>query len=311
MQDKDYAIQLKDVRKSYGKDEILKGITLDIEKNQIFGILGPNGAGKSTLIGILSTLLTHDSGEVTILGMDPKKDREKIAEKTNISTGSTSFIYIFTPREILRYYGLLDGIRQPRLDQKIDELIRDLKITSFQNQRFTTLSTGMKQKVALAKSLINDPEILYLDELTIGLDIEVARDIRDYIRTLNKEKKTTIIITSHNLFEIEELCHNIAIIKGGKIIAEGKINDIKKQIEFRNRITIALYDENIDTSFLNEIEDITSHKISGPELTIYTKESPEIAEKIIGLLKERRIRIKDLEIRKASLQDVFLKIAKR
>lgn len=305
------AIYLKDVKKSYGKEETLKGITLSIEKKQIYGILGPNGAGKTTLLSILSTLLTHDSGTVSILGMDPKTERTRIAKRTNISTGATSFFYTFTPREILRYYGLLYGIKQPRLNHKIDELIRDLSITSFENQKFSCLSTGMKQKVALAKSLINDPELLFLDELTIGLDVEVAKDIRDYIRSLPGKKGTTIILTSHNLFEIEELCEKIAIIKQGKIIAHGSIRDIKKDIQFENTITIALYDEKIDLSFLENIEGIIDYSRSGSELTIHIKESPEYAEQIISRLKENHVRIKGLEITKTSLEDIFLKITRR
>ena len=307
----EYAIDLKDVKKSYGKEEILKGITLKIEKNQIYGILGPNGAGKSTLLGILSTLLTHDSGTVSILGMDPKTERSAIAKRTNISTGATSFFYTFTSREILKYYGLLYGIRQPQLNNKITELIRDLNITSFENQKFSNLSTGMKQKIALAKSLINDPELLFLDELTIGLDVEVAKDIRDYIRSLREKRGTTIIITSHNLFEIEELCEKIAIIKQGKIIAEGRIPDIKKDIQFENTITIALYDEKINPEFLKDIKGIIDYSQSGSELTIHTKESPEYAEQIISKFKEKHIMIKGLEITKTSLEDIFLKITKR
>lgn len=306
-----YAIELKDMTKSYNNEKTLKGITLQIEKNQIYGILGPNGAGKTTLISILSTLLSYDTGKVSILGMDPKKEREKIAEKTNISTGATNFFYTFTPCEILKYYGLLYGIKQQKLNQKIEELIQDLNITNFRNKRFATLSTGMKQKVALAKSLINDPELLFLDELTIGLDVEISKDIRDYIRTLAKNKHTTIILTSHNLFEIEELCQKVAIIKDGKIMTEGNIDDIKRTIEFRNRITIALYDETASLEFLKEISGITDYNISGTELTIHTKESPEVVEKIISTFKEKRIKMKGLEIRKASLQDIFLKITKR
>jgi len=307
----EYAIDLKDIRKSYGKEDILKGITLKIEKNQIYGILGPNGAGKSTLLGILSTLLTHDSGTVSILGMDPNTERSAIAKRTNISTGATSFFYTFTPKEILKYYGLLYGIRQPQLNNKIDELIRDLNITSFENQKFSNLSTGMKQKIALAKSLINDPELLFLDELTIGLDVEVAKDIRDYIRSLPGKKGTTIILTSHNLFEIEELCEKIAIIKQGKIIAEGSVRDIKKDIQFENTITIALYDEKVDLAFLEDIKGIIDYNQSGSELTIHTKESAEYAEQIISRLKEKHTRIKGLEITKTSLEDIFLKITKR
>jgi len=307
----EYAIDLKDVKKSYGKEDTLKGITLKIEKNQIYGILGPNGAGKSTLLGILSTLLTHDSGTVSILGMDPKTERTQIAKRTNISTGATSFFYTFTPKEILKYYGLLYGIRQPQLNNKITELIRDLNITSFENQKFSNLSTGMKQKIALAKSLINNPELLFLDELTIGLDVEVAKDIRDYIRSLPEKKGTTIIITSHNLFEIEELCEKIAIIKQGKIIAEGTIPDIKKDIQFENTITIALYDEKINPEFLKDIKGIIDYSQSGSELTIHTKESPEYAEQIISKFKEKHIMIKGLEITKTSLEDIFLKITKR
>lgn len=253
----DYAVEITGLSKSFEEDgkpkQVLKGISLKIKKNRIFGLLGPNGAGKTTLIYLLSGLLHSDSGTARVLGLDPKTERTDLAKRINICSGDSMFFYMFTPREILRYYGLLYGMKEKDIEANTGRLISELGMKLFQNKPFSGLSRGMKQKVALAKALINEPELVFLDEPTLGLDVEIARTMRKYIRNLAVKKKMTIILTSHYLSEVEELCDDIAIINKGRIIARGTVDKIKSLSKTDSTIIATLKKPCPDMKFIEKI----------------------------------------------------------
>lgn len=305
-----YAIETKNLKKTFidGKERIdaLRGINLKIKKNQVYGLLGPNGAGKTTTIYILSTLLIPTSGKASVLGLDILKDKNKIREKVGLCFGGARFNWDMKPPEILEYYGRMYGIKKDVRKERIKKLIEDLDITEFQNKTFSNLSTGMRQKVAIAKSLINEPEVLFLDEPTAGLDVEVAINVRKYILKQLKERDMTVILTSHHLNEVEEMCKKIAIIDQGKIITEGDIRNIRKKLKFPDIIHFHLSEyKNLD--FLKKMEGIIKYRIEDG-LFIQTKDGLTVLKKIENILKKKRIRIKDIELRKASLEEMFLKV---
>lgn len=311
MQSSDYAIQVENLTKSFEEDkskQVLKGINLNIEKNQIFGLLGPNGAGKTTLIYVLSGLLHRDSGDAKVLGCDPELERVNLAKNINICSGNSMFLYSFTPREILKYYGFLYGMSEKTIEENTNRLIKDLGIISFEHKMFHELSAGMKQKVALAKALINDPELLFLDEPTLGLDVEIAKNIRKYISNLVKTKKMTIILTSHYLSEVEELCDNIAIINGGKIIAEGTVDKIKSISKAEATIvaTTKKYCRNV--KFLEKIHGVMRMQIREKEIIVYVEGGILPIEEVITAFKKNNVELSDIEVRKATLEEAFLRL---
>jgi ABC-2 type transport system ATP-binding protein len=186
-----HAIEISGLKKIF-KDkglvtQALKGIDLNIKKGQAFGLLGPNGAGKTTLIYILCNLLLPTSGQARVLGFDVVRESNEVKKRSGICMGGTHFYWDLRPREILNYFGRLYGLNSSTREKNINILIKRLGIQKFGNKEFGRLSTGMRQKVAVAKSLLNDPEVLFLDEPTAGLDVEVALDVRNFILECARE----------------------------------------------------------------------------------------------------------------------------
>jgi ABC-2 type transport system ATP-binding protein len=197
--------------------EALKGINLQIEEGEVFGILGPNGAGKTTLLSILSTLLLPDQGKVHILGIDSLRNDYQIRERVNICSGNANFLWSLSVKENLHFYGMLYGLTGRRREEKVESLIDLFELDEYRDVSFDQLSTGMKQRLSLAKSLVNDPEVLFLDEPTVGLDPDVSVRIRELMLSIHREKGITLLLTTHNMREAEHLCGRIAFLKEGEI----------------------------------------------------------------------------------------------
>jgi len=306
-----FAVETDNITKVYGakktRIEALKGVSIKIKQNQIYGLLGPNGAGKTTLINVLSTLLLPTSGKASVLGFDVLKQEKEIRRRIGLCYGASRFYWNFDAYENLNYYGMMHGMNGEKRKKKIDQLIEELDMKSFAKVRTSQLSTGMRQKIAIAKSLLNDPELIFMDEPTIGLDVDVSREVRKYLKELVKEKGVTILLTSHNMYEIEMMCENIALINKGKIIKEGNLNEIKSKLNFPDRISFQLSSyENID--FIKNISGFRKMKMSGNRLAVDFYSAEEIISDLMQEMKNRNIKVLDLEIKKASLEEAFLKI---
>lgn len=235
-------IKIKNISKTYVKGFIkqtktkaLDNINLSIRKGEIFGLLGPNGAGKTTLLNIIMGLITSDNGYVEINKINiTTKFPDHIKQKMNMCSGNPNFPWSMTVSEILKFYGMLYGFSSKIIKEKIKNLLQTFSLTKYENKLYDELSTGNKQRLALAKAMINDPEILLLDEPTIGLDPDVAIKIRNIIKNLHKQKNITIILTTHYMKEAEELCERIAFIKEGSIKAIGTKEKLKKITKTKN-----------------------------------------------------------------------------
>lgn len=220
------------------KVNALRGITLSINKGEIFGLIGPNGAGKSTTIKILSTLLLPTSGEVQISGYDIYRDEQQIREKINfIFGGERSLYYRLSAQDNLFYFADLYKIPRKTQLEIVPSLLELVGLSDVAKRRVETFSKGMKQRLQIARALLNDPEIIFLDEPSIGLDPVGALEFRNLIKDLAKKGKT-ILLTTHYMPEAEELCNRIAIINKGQIVASGTILEISELIteEEKNEI---------------------------------------------------------------------------
>jgi len=300
------AIKISGLKKKFGNFYALKGIDLEINRNQVYGLLGPNGAGKTTLIYILSTLLTPTEGNVKILGLDVRKDAKEIRGKIGVCFGGSFFYYTMNAKEILKYYGMLQGMKKHQIKEKSDYLIKALGIEPFKNKEFFDLSTGMRQKIAIAKSLINDPEILFLDEPTAGLDVEVAINIRDFIIDLIDKTDITVTLTSHHLYEVEEMCKKMAILNQGRIVKEGDIKTIRTELKIPDIIHLYLSSYK-DLGFIRKFPGVFNISISDG-VFVSVDSGLKRVNNIIKELNKRKIQVKDMEIKKASLEDVFLNV---
>ncbi len=220
----DSAIQIKNLSKNYNNILAVKDMNFEISKGSIIGLLGPNGCGKSTTIGMILGLIKPSSGKVLINGQNIENNRTNLLEKMNFISPYIELPKKLTVEENLKVYGRLYGIKN--LEIKISELIDKLNLAEFKKRKTGELSSGQKNRVSLAKALINDPEILLLDEPTASLDPDVGDYIRTFIEEFVKKKNTTILLASHNMNEVERLCDEVMMMKKGKIIDKGKSNEL-------------------------------------------------------------------------------------
>ena len=222
-------IKINNLTKKYKETLAVKNINFEIKKGSIIGLLGPNGCGKTTTIGMILGLIKPSSGSVVINGLDIEieKNRTKILEIINFISPYVELPKKLSVEENLKVYGKLYGVQN--LNKRIFNLMKDLNLNEFKNRKTGELSSGQKNRVSLAKALINDPEILLLDEPTASLDPDIGDYIRTYIENFASKKQTTILLASHNMNEVERLCSEVMMMKKGEIIDKGTCLDLIKK----------------------------------------------------------------------------------
>jgi ABC-2 type transport system ATP-binding protein len=311
-----YAIKAEGIFKTFRsgwwkkrEKEALKGIDLQIEEREIFGILGPNGAGKTTLLSILCTLLLPDRGNVYILGMDGLHEERQIRKRVNIVSGNANFLWSLTVKENLHYYGMLYGLSGKEREKKVEALIDLFNLKEHLNIPFDELSTGMKQRLSLAKSLMNDPELLFLDEPTVGLDPDVSIRIREGILSIYKKRGMTILLTTHNMKEAEYLCGRIAFLKEGKILTTGTAEALKRRVRIGDTVKIEFKGTILEDELLRA-DGVINYGVSGGLCEIIVDDGERRLGNIIALLSQGGAQIKKVTLGQTDLEDVFIEFAK-
>lgn len=206
----------------------LEGVSFQVRPGEIFGLLGPNGAGKTTCLRILSTVLRPTAGAAFVGGYDVTTHPAEVRARIGFMSNNTGIYDRMTAYELVAYYGRLYGIAEDVLQQRIDDLFRRLQMTDIRDTLGSKMSTGMKQKVSIARTIVHDPPVLIFDEPTSGLDVLVARKVVDEVRDLKGQGKS-IIYSTHIMSEVEKLCDRIAIIYKGRILAQGTVQDLVEQ----------------------------------------------------------------------------------
>ncbi|MDE2027591.1 MAG: ABC transporter ATP-binding protein/permease [Candidatus Omnitrophica bacterium] len=216
-------------RQSKGSVKALDHLDLTVREGEILGILGPNGAGKTTCLNILATLLLPQEGFVEIFGVKSvPKNFNTVRRWINMSSGYPNYAFSLSVEENLKFYGRLYGLRGGGLQRKVDEVIDLFNLGSYAGRHFDELSSGTKQRLSLAKSLLNDPKILFLDEPTIGLDPDVSLKTREIVLNILRQRRMTVLLTSHNMDEVESMCQRVAFIQKGRIIKLAAVDELKR-----------------------------------------------------------------------------------
>ncbi len=286
----------------------LRGVSLAIPRGAIFGLLGPNGAGKTTLLSILTTLLLPDSGRARVLGRDVVREPGRIRHRINMASGNASFLWSLRPVEILSFYGRLYGLYGKKLRQRVEELIAVCELESHRKTPYNELSTGIKQRLSLAKSLLNDPELLFLDEPTLGLDPDISIRLRAQIAALRRERGTTILLTTHYMREAEELCDEVAFIKEGRILARGTPDELKRQIRIGEVITLGLDGEGWEE--LGDLPGILGCVSKDGRVECTVDSAEQRLAVILRWLHERNVAVREVDVREPELEEVFVELAK-
>ena len=217
-------IEVKNIKKNYGKKEAVKGISFNVQENEILGLLGPNGSGKTTTIGMLLGLLKPTSGQILINNLKLEDHRIKILEMINFISPYIELPKKLTVKQNLYVYSKLYKVHN--IEERIEYLSEKLRIGELLDNITGELSSGQKNRVSLAKALINEPRVLLLDEPTASLDPEVGDFVRTFLEEYKKEKKISILLASHNMSEVTRLCKSVLMMKDGKIIDQGKPDDL-------------------------------------------------------------------------------------
>lgn len=223
---KNCVVKVSNLVKIFDKRKIIKNISFDVSENSVVGILGKNGAGKTTLLGMLMGLILPSSGKIEILGKDLKKKKNEILKKINFQSPYVDLPKKMTVEQNLYFYSRLYGIKN--FKDIVNDLVNKLKMKDLIKKSYGSLSAGQKTKVNLCKALINNPKLLLLDEPTASLDPETSIFIREFLLKFQKKNNSSILITSHNLDEIQSICSKIILLKFGTVVSDGNLNEILK-----------------------------------------------------------------------------------
>jgi ABC-2 type transport system ATP-binding protein len=297
------AIRIENLSKTYAGGKLaLDNVTFDVPRGKIFGLLGPNGAGKSTLINILAGLVVKSAGKVTIWGFDIDEHPRNAKRSIGVVPQEIIFDPFFTPRETLEIQAGLYGI--PPGERQSDELLAAMHLTDKANAYSRTLSGGMKRRLLVAKAMVHSPPILVLDEPTAGVDVELRRQLWDYVRKLNAQG-VTIVLTTHYLEEAEELCDRIAIINHGKVIANEPTRELVSKAQ--EKAVVVTFDRDIAEVPVNAcFENIALLDERTLEIT-YRKDRAN-AGQVLSALAADGLGIVDVSTRDPDLEDVFLSL---
>lgn len=298
-------INLKNLNKKFGDLVAVNDVSFEINEGEIFGFLGPNGAGKTTTLSMLSTLLSPTSGDAFVNGFNIKTQRDKVRKSIGMVFQDPTLDDELTAYENLDFHGRLYNVPKEIRNKKIIELLNLVELENRKDSLVKTFSGGMKRRLEIARGLLHEPRVLFLDEPTLGLDPQTRNSLWNYIKKLNQDKKITIILTTHYMDEADKLCDRIAIIDQGKIIALDNSNNLKNKIG-GDVITIETSDKEKLVKILKKYRWCESVKIHDGCVTISVRDAGKKIPELVKNIEKNKIKIDSIMIHKPSLEDVFL-----
>ena len=297
-------LQVENLVKRYGDVEAVRGVSFAVQAGEVFGLLGPNGAGKTSTIEVLEGLRVADGGRVSVCGFDPQRDANELKHEIGAALQSISLPDKIRVFEALRLFA---GFY--RRGRKPEELLKRFGLEEKRNAFYSQLSGGQKQRLALAIALVNDPQVVFLDEPTAGLDPQVRREIYDIIEELRREKKT-IVLTTHYIEEAERLCDRVAIVDHGKVIATGTPRELKQTSGNTTRVEVRLA-KPVAVEALKTLECVSDAREIGDAYVLHCQRTAPAIVALVKHLDAAGNELASLEIATPSLEDVFIELTGR
>ncbi|WP_069649887.1 ABC transporter ATP-binding protein [Caloranaerobacter ferrireducens] len=303
-------IIVRNLFKSYGVHEVLKGINFEVKEGEIYGFLGRNGAGKSTTMNILAGLLNYDAGEVEISGMDMKKYRNEIMRKIGYLPEEPRFYNYMNAREYLNFIGEICGYDKAIIKNRTEELLELVKLKDAAKRRIKGYSRGMRQRLGIAVAVYNHPKVLFLDEPASALDPEGRKDMLDIIKNL-KEMNITVFISTHILNDVERVCDKIGILNEGKIALEAELDILMK------KYILPVFDIQFEKSCIDLRNKLLSYKwisdviVDENRMTVYVHDSNIAKRGLLKIIAETDCSVLSYSIRKNNLEDIFMRVVKK
>jgi ABC-2 type transport system ATP-binding protein len=295
----DAVVACHDLRKRYGALEAVAGVTFEVHPGEVFGLLGPNGAGKTTTIEILEGIREADSGEVRVLGLDPRREARAIKARIGVQLQTASLYPYLTVAELIDLFGLFFPRRLP-----LQRMLDALELNEKRDAQTRTLSGGQQQRLSVALALVNDPELVFLDEPTTGLDPAARRSLWNVIRDLRTQGKS-VLLTTHYMEEAEVLCDRLAIMDHGKILESGTVEELVSR-RFKERAVHFAAIVGLDDPRMRAFPGVSRVAHEDGEVLLYTADVPATIGAVLTAADALGAPPHDLSVRRASLEDVFL-----
>jgi len=289
-------------------------INFNVKEGEIFGFLGPNGAGKTTTIRMLSTLTRPTDGTATVDNYDVIKDDNKVRKLIGLVSEKMIMYDRLTAKENLWFFGKLYNMPKEILNKRIDELLELVQLSDWKNSQVGTFSSGMRQRMNVIRGLLNMPKVLFLDEPTLGLDPQSSVEVREFVKKINRENKTTIILTTHMMVEADMICDRIGIIDRGKIVALDTSTNLKKLVSGADTTILGLEIANLTTNMIASIQSLKCVNSVSQDNSTHIKvhaNGNEAFDTIIDAIRAQKGKINSVENLQPTLEDVFLQITGR
>lgn len=303
------AVEIKNITKRFDDKLAVDNVSLNIEKGELYGLIGPNGAGKTTLISMICGLTSIDSGEIKVDGHPVTKQALEAKKKIGLVPQEIALYESLSAMDNLEFWGRMYGLRGKLLKERIDEILEATELKDRAKEKVSHYSGGMKRRLNIACAVMHHPEIIIMDEPTVGIDPQSRNHILEFTRKLNRENGSTVIYTSHYMEEVEQLCTKVAIIDNGKIITSGTQDEIKKMVMNEEKIEINVSNYSPETGLkLNKLSEVRGVDYKDSKLTIVMKNSEANLQDIIKLLFMDNVKIRDISIKTPNLETVFLSL---
>lgn len=305
-------ISLRNLTRAFGDNLALDAASFEVAAGEVFGLLGHNGAGKTTTVRLLNGLLEPTSGSASVFGLDPSRDGTQIRRRTGVSTETPSVDDRMTGRDTLHYFAELYGVPKREVAGRTTALLAGYGLIGAADDRVGSYSKGMKQRLALARTLIHEPELLFLDEPTSGLDPVATKGVNELIGRLSREEGRTVLLCTHNLAQAQQLCQRVAVLEKGRVVALGAPHELARDLGMRRSIELQLGDGELGRALtlLRSRPEFGTATGTGGTLQVTTVER-ELIPELVRLLAAEGLHIYSVETSEPSLEDVYFELYDR